>query len=261
MLQKNMIDSHFHLYHMKNRNMDENIIQNCFDEGLAYALDIGINSDNFESRIEAASKFRQLYTAHGYYPSQCSSENLETELDYLESCLKKDEKAIAVGEMGLDFFHSYGTPELQTELAKREIEIANRLSLPIIIHSREAEAETLALLEENPSEAGGIIHCFSYKSETAAKFIEMGYYISFAGNLTYKKAELIQEAAKSVPLNRLLLETDAPYLSPQKVRSKKNHPGYIGYTYEFAAELRQITLEQLIEAVKENFEELFNINC
>ncbi|HAK44412.1 MAG TPA: hydrolase TatD [Spirochaeta sp.] len=257
MLKENMLDSHFHLFHMKEREMDYmNIIKDCFDSGLTYALDIGINPDNFDVRIKTAAGLDGLYTAHGYYPSQCTSENLDSELEYLEICLEKDPKAIAVGEMGLDFFHDYGNAELQSVLVKKQIEIANRLSLPVIIHSRNAEKETIELLSENSPDAGGIIHCFSYSPAAAAEFIDMGFYISFAGNVTYKKAELIQEAAKSVPLDRLLLETDAPYLSPRKVRGKKNHPGFIAYTYQYMAELRQIPLEMLIDAVKTNFERL-----
>ena len=258
MIKNGMLDSHFHLFHMKKVGMDYmNIITECFDSGLTYAIDIGINPENFAARIKTATDISGLYTAHGYYPSQCSSDNLDAELEYLEECLTNDSKALAVGEMGLDFYHDYGSAELQADLVKRQIEIANRLNLPVIIHSRDAETETIDLLEKHKPSAGGIIHCFSYSPETALKFIDMGFMISFAGNVTYKKAELIQRAAESIPLNSLLIETDSPYLSPQKVRSQKNHPGHIGYTYEFIAELRKMELNDLIDSVKKNFERFF----
>ena len=261
MLEKDMIDSHFHLFHMKKLGMDYmNIIKTCFEDGLTYAVDIGINPDNFKDRTKTAAGIRGLYTAHGYYPSQCTSDNLDYELEYLETCLVNDSKAVAVGEMGFDFYHDYGTPELQAGLIKKQIKIAERLKLPVIIHSRDAEQETLDLLKQYTPSAGGIIHCFSYTPETARKFIDMGFYISFAGNVTYKKAETIQAAAGVVPLNRLLIETDAPYLSPQKVRHKKNHPGHIGYTYDFIAGLRDMELQTLISAVKDNFMNLFGIS-
>ena len=261
MLDTDMVDSHFHLFHMKKVGMDYmDIIKTCFEDGLAYAVDIGITPDNFSERIKTASSLKGLYTAHGYYPSQCTSENLKSELEYLETTLIQDKKAVAVGEMGFDFFHDYGDVELQAELIKKQIEIANRLVLPVIIHSRDAEQETLDFLKRHTPEAGGVIHCFSYTPETALKFIEMGFYISFAGNVTYKKAENIQEAAKTVPLDRLLIETDAPYLSPQKVRNKKNHPGHIGYTYEYISGLREMEPSNLIPAVKENFMRLFRIS-
>ena len=255
-----MIDSHFHLFHMKKRGMDYiNMIKSCFDEGLSYAVDIGITPENFAVRTETASSIPGLYTAHGFYPSRCTSADLEAELEILEATLDSDPKAIAVGEMGIDLFHDYGTVEQQRELVRKQITIANRLNLPVIIHSRDAETETLELLTVERVNAGGIIHCYSYSTETAERFIELGYYISFAGNVTYKKTELLREAAQSVPLNRLLIETDAPYLSPQKVRSKLNYPGFIGHTYENIAELRGIPLEELITAVKTNFETLFNL--
>ncbi|MDC7226916.1 MAG: TatD family hydrolase [Spirochaetales bacterium] len=256
-----MLDSHFHLFHMKKLEMPYmDLIKHSFDEGLVYALDIGINADNFEDRIKTAAELKGLYTAHGYYPSQCNSDDLESELEYLEQTLINDNKAVALGEIGLDFYHDYGSFELQAELVKRQINIANRLNLPVIIHSRNAEAETLKLLDENRVDRAGIIHCYSYSPETAQQFIDLGYNISFAGNVTYKNAGVIKESAAAVPLDSLLIETDAPYLSPQMVRGKRNHPGHIGYTYSCIAELRGIPLIELIAAVKTNFETLFRIS-
>ena len=259
-LAEGMTDSHFHLYHMKNRGMPYlDIIKYCFDSGLEFGVDIGINPDNFKERIETASGFSGLYTAHGYYPSMCTADNLDVLLEFLETTVKSDPKAVAIGEMGFDFYHDYGSAEQQRNLFSSQIDLADRLSLPVIVHSRDAETETLDLLSSRTPSAGGIIHCFSYSAETALKLTDLGFYISFAGNLTYKKAELLKEAIKSVPLNRLLIETDAPYLSPQKVRSRKNHPGYIGYTYMHAAELLDMPLEKLVLSVNENFRNLFNI--
>jgi len=260
-LKPGMIDSHFHLYHMKNREMKAfEIIDHCFQNGLEYALDIGINSDNFEARIKSAENYPGLYTAHGYYPSECVNPDIDIKLAFLAECLQKDSKAIALGEIGLDFFHDYGTGEQQRELLRKQLILADQLDLPVIIHSREAEAATLEILAEYSPARRGIIHCFSYSPETALKFVEMGYYISFAGNLTYKKSDLIKKAAVSVPIERILVETDAPYLSPEGVRHKKNHPGYIGYTYSYMSELRGIPLETLVSRVKSNFMELFRLS-
>lgn len=259
-LQAGMIDSHFHLFHMKNREMPYmQIIQECFAKGLELALDIGINPDNFSERIKTAADLSGLYTAHGYYPSMCTADKIDALLLNLEETLKRDSKAVGLGEIGFDFFHDYGSYEQQKKLFITQLELAEKLSLPVIIHSRNAEKETLELLKKHSPSRGGIIHCFSYSPETALEFIDMGFYISFAGNLTYKKAEIIQAAAAAVPVDRLLLETDAPYLSPQKVRSRKNHPGYIGYTYNFAAELKGLSLDELISAVNQNFRTLFRI--
>lgn len=259
-LSEGMLDSHTHLFHMKKNGMDyRSIISHCFENGLEFAVDIGINPDNFEERIKFAAELDGLYTSHGYYPSDCTAENIDELLRLLEQTLSADKKAIAVGEMGLDFYHNYGPYELQAVLVKRQIKIADNFGKPIVIHSRDAENETIELLSDCPPENGGIIHCFSYSPSAAIKFVEMGFYISFAGNVTYKNAEQIQAAAAQVPLDRLLLETDAPYLSPQKVRGRKNHSGYIGYTYDFVSELRGIPVNSLITAVNENFRRLFRL--
>ncbi len=260
-LENGMVDSHFHLYHMLKREMKAfDIIGRCFSSGLKYALDIGINSDNFEARIRTAELYPGLYTAHGYYPSECVNPEIDEKLKYLADCLGRDKKAVALGEIGLDFFHNYGTEAQQRDLLEKQLSLAEKLDLPVVIHSRDAEGATLEMLMEFSPPRKGIIHCFSYSAETAMKFVEMGYYISFAGNLTYKKSDLIQQAAAAVPLERLLLETDAPYLSPDGVRHKKNHPGYIGYTYSFMSRIRDIPLEQLIPAVQTNFKSLFKIS-
>lgn len=256
-----MVDSHFHLYHMQKREMKAfDIIKYCFENGLDRAVDIGINSDNFEARIKTAGEYPGLYTAHGYYPSECVNPDIDEKLEYLEECLVRDPKAVALGEIGLDYFHDYGSPQQQKELLKKQLLLADKLDFPVIIHSRDAEDDTLEILSKFTPKGGGIIHCFSYSPETALRFVELGYFISFAGNMTYKKSDLIQEAAAAVPFDRLLLETDAPYLSPDGVRHKKNHPGYIGYTYEFAAKLRNISLEELIPAVSRNFTSVFGLD-
>ena len=167
-LKSGMIDSHFHLFHMKKRDMDHiEIFQHCIENGLEYAVDIGINHNNFEERIITAADYPQLYTAHGYYPSECENENLDNLLEYLEECLKKDKKAVALGEIGFDFFHNYGNKIKQAKLFRKQLDLANRLNLPVIIHSRDAEAETLELLTELKPNAGGIIHCFSYSEVTS----------------------------------------------------------------------------------------------
>ncbi len=259
-LRNGIIDSHFHLFHMKKRGMNHlEIIEQCFDSGLEYALDIGINPENFQERIKTALKYPGLYTAHGYYPSECTSKELDSSLAYLESCLSNDSKALALGEIGFDFFHEYGNKSLQEALLRDQLKIADKLDLPVIIHSRDAEAETLQILANETPSRGGIIHCFSYSAETALKFIDMGFYISFAGNLTYKKSKTIQQAAALIPVDRILLETDAPYLSPQKVRGLMNHPGYIGYTYDCLAEIKNINIEELIPVINNNFKTLFRL--
>ena len=260
-LFEGIVDSHFHLYHMLSKGMDAfSILESCFSAGLEYAVDIGITPENFEGRRETAAAYPGLYTAYGYYPSRCDSDSLSEDLEFLEKSISGDPKAVAVGETGLDFYHSYGSPEQQIALLEKQISLADRLELPVIIHSRDAESETLEVLDSHTPRRGGVIHCFSYSAETALKFVDMGFYISFAGNVSYKKSAALREAAAAVPSDRLLAETDAPYLSPEGVRGMPNHPGYIGYTYECIAGERGIEVEELVSAVNTNFRRLFRID-
>jgi TatD DNase family protein len=249
-----MVDSHFHTLHMIARDLPgEEILEECFAAGMSYGLDVGIVAETFARRAELASRFSRLYLASGFYPSACEDPRWRDKLPLLEDHLIQTPRAAALGEIGLDFNRMYGTRESQKEVMAAQIELANRLGLPVIIHSRDAAMETLELLHRYTPLKGGILHCFSYGPEWVDRFAELDLYFSFAGNITYKKSPEIREAVKQVPPDRLLVETDAPYLSPQPVRHKINHPGLIGYTYEAVARETERSLEELITLVNDNF--------
>lgn len=254
-LEEGMVDSHFHTLHMANRGLPaRGILDECFQEGLSYGLDVGIVAETFAERAKLAEDYPRLYIASGFYPSACEDPRWREKLPLLEEHLKSTPKAVALGEIGLDFNRLYGTRETQSELMAAQIDLANKLGLPVVIHSRDAAAETLELLKANRPRLGGIMHCYSYGPEWVESFTALGFFISFAGNCTYNKSPEIREAARAVPEERLLVETDAPYLSPQKVRGKVNHPGHIGFTYRLLAEERAAPLTELVEQVKKNFE-------
>ena len=260
-LQQGMIDSHFHLFHIKNKGLDgESLLREAFTRGLSSGMEIGIAPETFDDRKRVIETFPELYMASGLYPSHCEKENWKKDLPVLESHLKGAPRAAALGEIGLDYYHDYGTRALQKELFLSQLDLANSLGLPVVIHSRNAEEETLACLKELPPAAGGIMHCFSSGPDWVLPFLDLGLFISFAGNVTYKKSTILREAAKLVPADRLLVETDAPYLSPQPVRGKVNHPGFIGHTYRILAETRGVDLEDLIPEIRSNFKTFTDIS-
>ena len=264
-LYKGIIDSHFHQLEMKKKEMDpEDILKNCFDMGLSYALDVSTNTETFNERLAFAEKYSQIYISAGL--SVGKAEAPESEINKMLSDLENqletasdNSKLKALGETGLDRYWNHGDTARETFLFESQVMLAEKYSLPVIIHNREADNEILSVLEKYKPSKGGIIHCFSTDWNFASRALDIGFMISFAGNLTYKKTEDMRDVCCKVPKDSILIETDAPYLTPQKVRKFKNHPGFIGYTYELAAELRGIETEELVEQVNSNFRRLLDI--
>jgi TatD DNase family protein len=176
--------------------------------------------------------------------------------------VKSSQKVIAWGEIGLDYYYEHSPRDIQREVFIKQIRVARELDLPIIIHSRDADDETVEILTEECSHEnfrGGIMHCFGGTPEMAESLMEIGFLISFAGNVTFKKAENLREAARIVPLDKLLIETDCPFLSPIPFRGKRNEPKFVIETAKFMAELYEIDLEVLAEATTRNFLGLFKL--
>ncbi|MFP4364319.1 MAG: TatD family hydrolase [Spirochaetia bacterium] len=248
-----LIDTHFHIDHVKGNPRKE--LQNI-SEGLACGIDIGLDVADHEQRKSLISKFSNIYMSQGLSPAYAQKENLSSALDALDKQLDH-EKVIACGEIGLDYHWNYGTPERQKELFNAQIDLANNHGLPIIIHNRKADQDMLQILTENPVEKGGIFHCFSSDKHTAEKAIDLGFFISFAGNVTFKNAKNIQEAAEILPEQNIFCETDSPFLTPVPHRGKPNNPLYVAYVYKFISELKEIPLETLILQVGKNVKTLF----
>jgi len=258
-LQPGMIDSHFHLLHMEKKEPGaRELLAESFRQGLTMGLEVGIVPATFRRREEIVREFPGLFLASGLYPSESENPRWRELLPALEEHLRHYAKAAALGEIGLDFHHGYGSREEQLELLDAQLELANRLEVPVVIHSRDAGEETLAALKSRPPRRGGIMHCYSYSPEETVPYLDLGMYISFAGNITYKNSTGLREAAAAVPDHRLLVETDAPYLSPLPVRSRMNHPGHIGYTCEVLAEVRRTDLSRLTEQLESNFREFLS---
>ena len=256
---RNMIDSHLHGLMMQNKGVDPRVeIGAARNRGFGEAIDIGVHPSDLDRRRRLWEGFDGVYYTSGFSPAEAAGDNWVNELETLR--LQAGSGVIvAIGELGLDRHWNYGPKEAQKELMRAQMGIAAELGLPIVIHNRDADQEVLQLLKRVSVPASGVMHCFSSDYAMATACIDLGYKVSFSGNVTYKKSEAIQEAARRIPLDSILIETDAPYLSPQAVRGRPNSPLHIPYVYELVARLRGIAVEELAEAVRNNLQSIFNL--
>ncbi|MDR1248248.1 MAG: TatD family hydrolase [Treponema sp.] len=273
-----MIDTHAHLSMLAQRGIDaEAILTELFGISgpdapsagkLKGIIDISLSPGDLPARIEAFSRFPRVRFASGLWPYRLSIERRGELVPALEKDIRVAPPGLvcALGEFGLDHHHSGdeydggGDPDLagERELMEMQLELARRLKLPVIIHSRDAPEETAEILGRYAG-VRGVIHCFSYSGAEVTAFLDMGYFISFAGNLTYKNAGAIRDACKVVPVGRLLLETDCPFLAPVPFRGKPADPGMVEENYKCAAELRGTSVAALAEQIAVNVKELFGV--
>ncbi len=261
----NLIDSHCHIDGEQFDEDRDSVIQNALKAGVKAMLNVGTGSpkeDSFEKTVELAEKNTCVYASVGIHPHDAIeySDSVEQRLINLT---KSNEKVIAWGEIGLDFYYDHSPREVQIEVFRKQIQVARDLKLPIIIHSRDANKETIEILTEECSHEdfrGGIMHCFGGTPEMATELMGIGFLISFAGNVTFKKAENLRDAARVVPLEKLLVETDCPYLTPVPYRGKRNEPARIVETARFLAEFYGIEFEILAEQTTQNFTDFFGLS-
>ncbi len=256
-----LYDTHFHALHMAQRGLDvKALLTRIFSAGLKGALEAAVNEDNFEQRLELVKNHPLLRLSAGIHPSSSDDEKGDWNERFQTVIKQASSPAVAaIGETGLDFYRDF-VPKKQQETAFRDhLELAADTGLPVIVHNREADSRVLALIGESGCR-NGVFHCFSSDWDTAKKALDLGFHISFAGNLSYKNTEILRDAAARIPFDRLLLETDSPYLSPQSVRGRTNHPGHIGYTFELMAEIRKEDVKALAAITVNNSIRLFNVN-
>ena len=249
-----MIDTHCHLDMLKKEEDLKDSI-----EKLDYLITIGCDKEEIYKAIELANTYDNVYASIGFHPYDVN-DITDEDIAILKELALKNPKVIAIGETGLDYYRDITPKDKQEYFFRKQIELAKDLNLPLIVHSRSANRDTERILSEYaPYNASGIIHCFGGDMQMMEKCVDMGFYISFAGNITYPKADNLREVLKKVPLDRLLLETDSPFLSPQKVRGKPNKPSNIFYTLEYVADLLGISAEELESIVQENAKRLFKL--
>lgn len=261
----NLVDSHCHIDGSQFDNDREDIIRRAEESGVKAMLNVGTGSPqdfSFERTVELAKRYPMIFGSVGIHPHDAVEYSDEVE-KRLINLVKSCPKIIAWGEIGLDFYYDHSPRDVQKKIFRRQIRVARDLGLPIIIHSREANQETVKILTEEcsyPDFRGGIMHCFAGTPEMAEDLMKIGFYISFAGNVTFKKADNLREAARAVPLDKLLLETDCPYLAPVPMRGKRNEPAFVAHTAKFLADFYKIDEKELADQTTKNFFEFFRLN-
>ncbi|MEJ2213505.1 MAG: TatD family hydrolase [Gammaproteobacteria bacterium] len=255
------IDSHCHLDRVDLKPFNENFadfVMNAKDAGITDMLCVSIDLENYPAMLELVKPFNNIYTSVGVHP--CEQEGHDPEVDELIR-LAAEPSNVAIGETGLDYFRTEGDMHWQQQRFRRHIQAAREVDKPLIIHTREAREDTINILqEENARQVGGVMHCFTETWEMAQAALEMDFYISFSGIVTFKNATELKEVAKKVPLERMLIETDSPYLAPVPYRGKPNVPQYVSKVAEHIADLRETSVDKIAEQTSQNFKELFKIN-
>lgn len=253
-----IVDSHCHLDMLKDYDSTDNIIIRAKEANVHYLQTICTRLDNFENILFIAKKYNNVFASVGIHPSEV--ETVTTAKEILE--LASHEKVIGLGETGLDYFYNKEAKhqKMQRESFREHIIASQENNLPVIVHTRDAEEDTLRIIEEHKKdkEFPGLIHCFTASKELAVKMLDLGMYISISGIVTFKNAAELQEVAKFIPLDRMLVETDSPYLAPVPKRGKTNEPSYTKHVAEFIAHLKGINLEKVAEQTTNNFFSLFS---
>lgn len=254
-----LVDSHCHLnlLELDQQHKKEDYIERARKNQVGFLLNVAVNIRDFPKVLEDAKTYDHVFASVGLHPNDTQE---EVDFDTLIA-MGGDEKVVAIGETGLDYYRLENKSDFSWQRNRFATHIAASLALnkALIIHTRAAKEDTIdVLIAENAKEVGGVMHCFTEDWDTAKKALDQNFYISFSGIVTFKNATSIQEVAKKLPLNRLLIETDCPYLAPAPHRGKKNEPAFLIHTAEFLATLRNIPLSELAHQTTENFFTLFN---
>ena len=257
-----LVDSHCHIDGEAFDADRDEVVERAREAGVAAMLTIGTGdpkSDDFRKAVAVAEKYENVFASVGVHPHDAKLYDEKAETHLID--LAKSEKVIAWGEIGLDFYYDHSPREVQVEVFRRQIRTARELNLPIIIHSRDANDETVDILTEECSYDGfrGIMHCFGGTSKMAKALMPLGFLISFAGNVTFKKAENLRDAARVVPLDKLLIETDCPFLTPEPYRGKRNEPSFVVHTAKFLANFYGVEFETLATQTTKNFLDFFDV--
>ena len=249
-------DTHTHLDDEKFDTDREEVIENLKKEGISYCVNVGSDMKSSYQSVELSEKYDFLYAAVGVHPSEVG-EMSDEDLDKLEE-MTKNEKVVAIGEIGLDYHYDEPLPEVQKEWFIKQLKLAKKLNMPYIIHDRDAHKDVIDILKE-VGYFNGVMHCFSGSVEMAKIVLDLGLYVSIAGQVTFKNAPKVKEVAKMVPEDRLLIETDSPYLTPEPHRGERNNSAYVKFTCEKIAELKGISAEELARVTLQNGKKFYGI--
>ena len=249
--------------HYDDERFDEDrdaLLKSMKDAGIGNIVNIGANMASSKRSLELASEYDFMYAAVGVHPSDCA----ELDDEKIEQIREMSSfpKCVAIGEIGLDYYWPEPDHEIQKKWFIRQIELAREVGLPIIVHSRDAAADTIDILKsENAGELGGVVHCFSYSKEVAEECVKMGFYIGIGGVLTFKNGRKMKEVAEAVPIDRIILETDCPYLAPEPFRGKRNSSLYLPYVVSAMAQIKGMTEQEVINVTEENARKMYRLTA
>ena len=253
------IDTHVHLNADQYEEDVDEVIARAVDAGVTKMIVVGFDRKTITKAMALTNSYSFIYAVVGWHPVD-AIDCTEEDLKWIES-LAAHPKVVGIGETGLDYHWEKSPKDIQQALFRKQIQLAKKVNLPIIIHNREATADVVRILrEEDAKKAGGIMHCFGGSVETAKECIDMNFMISLGGPVTFKNAKTPKEVAKEIPLSKLLIETDAPYLAPHPYRGKRNEPVYVTLVAEEIAKLKEISVEEVAVATTENALKIFSID-
>ena len=254
-----LIDSHAHLDDLRYDTDRDNVLQRAQTAGIEAIVTIGCDLATSQAAVALAHAHPNIFATIGVHPHEAK----EIGEGWYESfrSLARHPKVVAYGEIGLDYHYDHSPREIQRQRFREQIHLARELALPLVIHTREAQEDTVMILrEEGAVDGGGVFHCFSGDAWLAKDALDLGFYLSFSGVLTFKNATMLRDIAKTVPLDRLMVETDCPYLAPVPYRGKRNEPAYVQYVAEILAEIRgNGSVESIARATVENTKRVFRI--
>lgn len=253
-----LFDTHTHLDAAQFDEDREEVIARAVEQGVTRMINVGFNRETIPTTMQLAESYDFIYAAVGWHPQDAITMK-DGDLEWIAE-LCKHKKVVAIGEIGLDYYWDTSPKDVQHEVFRKQIGLARSLNMPIVIHNRDAHEDVIRILrEEKANEVGGVMHSFSGSWETAKMCLDLGFHISFGGPITFKNAKQPKEVLKQIPNDRLLIETDSPYLTPHPFRGKRNESSYVRLVAEMAAELKGISVEELAEITTKNALERFGI--
>lgn len=254
-----LFDTHTHLNDQAFAEDRQQVIARAQEEGVSLLVNVGFNRETIPTTLQLAETYDFIYAAVGWHPHD-AKDLTEQDLVWIEDLAQTHPKVVAIGEMGLDYYWDNSPRDVQKEVFKQQISLAKRVKKPIIIHDRDAHRDVVDILKaEGAEEVGGIMHCFGGSVEIAQECLELGFYISFGGPLTFKNAKKPKEVAAQIPLDRLLIETDSPYLTPHPFRGKRNESSYVKHVAHSLAEIKNVSFEEICQITMENGKRVFQL--
>ncbi len=258
-----LFDTHSHYNDEKFDEDREQIIKDTYESGITKFVCAGYNIESSKKAIEISQKYEFIYSICGISPNDIpqSEQKLWKDLVEIAKIIQenKTNKLVAIGEIGLDYYWNKENKELQKEAFIKQIDLANEMNLPIVIHSRDASIDTIEIIREHPVRKAGIFHCCQFNQEMIRQALELGYYISFAGPVTFKNSKNASDIVKMVPLDKILIETDSPYLSPEPNRGKRNDSRNVRYIAQKIADFKEMPIDEIAKITYQNAKKIFNI--